>query len=56
MLLIGWHVAFGLSDTREVIWINIYAAVAASLLSVILTWNVLEQTCWQFQLVQFKGF
>jgi lipopolysaccharide exporter len=56
MLLIGWHVAFGLSDTREVIWINIYAAVAASLLSVILTWNVLEQTRWQFQLVQFKRF
>jgi O-antigen/teichoic acid export membrane protein len=56
MLLIGWHVAFGLSDTREVIWINIYAAVAASLLSVILTWNALKQTRWRFQLAQFKRF
>ncbi|MDZ7363251.1 MAG: oligosaccharide flippase family protein [candidate division KSB1 bacterium] len=56
MLLLGWHVAFELSDTREVIWINICAAMAASLLSVILTWDVLKQTRWQFKLAQLKRF
>jgi O-antigen/teichoic acid export membrane protein len=43
IILLVWHAAFKLSTTSQVVWINIYAATAASLLSVILTWGAFKK-------------
>jgi len=56
IVLLIWHSAFRLSTTGEVIRINIYAAIAASLLSIILTWDALKKAGWQISFVHFKEF
>jgi O-antigen/teichoic acid export membrane protein len=45
-----------LSDARQVIWINISTAFAASLLGVISTWELLRQTRWHLSLNHFSNF
>lgn len=56
IILLVWHAAFNLSTTSQVIWINIYAAVAASLLSIILTWDALKKAGRQINPAHFKEF
>jgi O-antigen/teichoic acid export membrane protein len=54
IVLIFWH-AFGrLTDARQVIRINIYAAAASSVLAVILTWKTLSHIRWRLSLDQIK--
>lgn len=55
-ILLIWHAAFKLSATNQVIWINIYAAAAASLLSIILTWEVFKKAGRQISSVHFREF
>lgn len=56
IVLLVWHAAFKLSTTNQVICINIYAAAAASLLSIILTWDALKKAEWQINSAHFKEF
>jgi O-antigen/teichoic acid export membrane protein len=56
MILIVWQTTVKLSDTRQVIWINFYAAVAASMFSGILTWQELRRTIWRFSLAHLRRF
>ena len=56
IILLVWHAAFKLSTTSQVVWINIYAATAASLLSIILTWDALKKARLQISAAQIKEF
>jgi len=56
IILLVWHAAFKLSTTNQVIWINIYAATAASLLSIVLTWEALKKAGRQISSAHFNEF
>jgi len=56
LILLFWHASFKLSTTNQVVWINIYAAAAASLLSIVLTWDALKKAVRQISSARFKEF